>query len=457
MQENSNKKIIVMVSIIILVIVMGILIYILAIVDNKTDDSKNPNVNDSVFNDDEKTNNDKDNRSVVLANVKFLTSDYLEKEKGTKYYIYKDKTQKGDDEYYIIPEKDKKHYDENYQFVDSYTCQDKCITNEVFFLHEDKSLEYFDRKVGKVKKLTLAKKYETISEELVVLKYSDGKNIFYYGEYKGDRAFSPVGEDGAIELTFEYSNLLFGSSTSILDKGMYILALGGGTELSYEIYSDTKNRVGYGKYGNTEFYDVSLELSGENYKINVLAAGGEEHHLILSPQLKEIVSFSGNRENCLLKTSEYYCYFNDAYNLEGKETSAKIVKYDNVGKETLLKQYVSVVDMTDGLVVMALGKDKKYEIYDLAKNKVLYTFDALTSSQGQSYNTNFEIFNYFDKKTNTFHAFVKDAKLTKNDFPNENHNPEKDNYVNMFGYEYTYNVKTGEGKVTKKATYSELE
>ncbi len=299
----------------------------------------------------------------------------------------------------IIPEKDKKYYDENYQFVDSYTCQDNCITNEVFFLHEDKSLEYFDKKIGKIKNLTLVKKYETISDELSISKYNDEKNIFYYGEYKGDRAFSPVGEDGAIELTFEYSNLLFGSSTSILDKGMYILALGSGTELSYEIYSDIKNKLGYAKYGDTDFFDASLEMSGDNYKINVFAVGGEEHHLILDSQLKKIVSFSGNMENCLLKKGEYYCYFNGAYTLEENKQSAKIVKYDNTGKETLLKEYVSVVDMNDDLVVMALGKDKKYEIYDLAKDKVLYTFDALASSQNHIYNNSFEVYNYYEKMT----------------------------------------------------------
>ncbi len=99
MQEKNNKKVIVMVTIIILVILIGILIYVFGVGYNKTDDSKNPNVNNNVSNDN-KTNNDKDNRSIVLANVKFLTSDYLEKEKGTKYYIYKDANQKGDDEYY---------------------------------------------------------------------------------------------------------------------------------------------------------------------------------------------------------------------------------------------------------------------------------------------------------------------------------------------------------------------
>ncbi|MCX4366028.1 MAG: hypothetical protein OSJ70_09705 [Bacilli bacterium] len=449
-KKKNNKKIIILIAIILVVIIVGVLAFFLLSKDDKvTNNDNKTNNNTPVNNDGSNEDVNKDNSSKILADLK-LDEDVKEV-KDKKYFIYKTT----DGIFEIYPESDNEPY-EGDKLVTTYICQDDCIFVNGGFIHEDKSIEVFNYSNGKIEKLTLNKKYNTIDKDLSIEKYTLGKNTYYYGEYKGSKAFAKTEENDTMSLSFDRYNLFIGSNVNLMEKGTYVLASAKSDgKLMYEIFENATSKVGYNESGDDEFFDVSLEMSGDNYKINASVMDGDSYYIILNKKFDKIVDYYDYNDTCILNNNEYYCYMGIVDSEDNYST--KLSKFNQDGKETIIKQYEAVIGLTDDLIVMGMTKEKYYEIYDVKNNKVIYNFDKLTSSQSQCYHSYFDNYNYFDKKTNTFHAFVDDESLTEKDFPNENHDPEEDNYVNMFGYEYTYNVKTGQKSVTKKATYTQEE
>lgn len=454
--KKNNKKIIIMIAIIILVLVIGVLVFFIFNKDEKSNKENNLNSNNSVTdsNSDDKNEGTNNNSSIILTNLKIDEESVEEEIKDKKYYIYRfeDRQDGTGYNYEIYPESNNNPY-EGYKQVDTYTCKDNCIFRDSYFVHEDNSIETFNFSNGKIEKLSLNKKYETFDKNLIVEKYSSNNDIFYFAKYKEDNALSSIEDGGLIKLVFENYNLFFGSSVDLLEKGLYMIASPTDGQLSYEIYSDFTNKLVYDKALNDEFFGVSLEMDGSNYKINASIMDGDTIHLILNSKFKKIVEYDEYIDDCVFANDVYYCSMNQMS--VDYEESSTISSFDENGQESIIKKYKNVIVINNDLTVLALTTNNNLEVYDVKNNKVLYSFDALTSSQS-IFDEVFEgESKYYDEKKGIFYSFVEDEQLSKKDFPNETLNYDSENYV--FGYEYTYNVKTGEGKVTKKATFTQQE
>lgn len=161
-KKKNNKKIIILIAIILVVIIVGVLAFFLLSKDDKvTNNDNKTNNNTPVNNDGSNEDVNKDNSSKILADLK-LDEDVKEV-KDKKYFIYKTT----DGIFEIYPESDNEPY-EGDKLVTTYICQDDCIFVNGGFIHEDKSIEVFNYSNGKIEKLTLNKKYNTIDKDLSI-------------------------------------------------------------------------------------------------------------------------------------------------------------------------------------------------------------------------------------------------------------------------------------------------
>ncbi len=448
-KKKNSKKIIILVAIILVVIIVGVLAFFLLSKDDKvTNNDNKTNNNIPVSNDD---SNGVDNSSKILTNLK---ENLEEKEvKDKNYYIYKNNSffSSLGYEYSIYSQTEAKLYEMNNE-VGTYTCNDNCTFVNNAFIHEDKSLEVFNEVNGKVEKAVLNKKYNTVDNNLIIEKYTFGKDTYYYGEYQNSKAFAKTEENDTVSLSFDKYNLLFGSSVKDLENGIYILATNDKNFNYYEIYNN-KTKLNFNKENNNDadpFYvpfSISLEKNDSSYVVGKAVIGGEQYSVFTS-QFEKIVEYYDWNSDCVYNNNAYYCFKNSLYEYDDGGIKATVSKYDDSGKETLIRNYINVIDISSDLKVMALTSENKFEVFDLLNNKVLYTFDALTSTQSQVYSSYFRTNNYFDSKNNKFYAFVEDTKLSIKDFPDA-----KEDYENHFGYYFTYNVMTNEANVEKKAIF----
>lgn len=446
-KKKNNKKIIIMIAIIILVVVIGVLAFFIFTKDDKSNKPIDNNQANSTNNNSNEENDkdDENNESVVLANVK--ATEGFDGIKEKKYFIYKSSDSIGSS-YYILPEKNNEPY-EGDKLTSTYTCKDECVFKNYYFMHEDNSYEYFDENTGKVIAMKFDKKYETISDDLKIEKYTAGDNIIFYGEYKGDKNFNVVYDDKEIEISFDGYDLLFGSNLDTIEKGTYVLAKMDENYYYYEIYNNKTKRGLYKRVSDEDdtCISVNLEENDYNYKIGTVVIGGERY-FILNSKLEKIIEYYDWNSDCAYGNGAYYCFKND-FDLETEnKRKSTVSKYGENGKETLIRNYANVVDISPDLKVMGLTSENKFEVFDLLNNKVLYTFDVLTSTQTQVYGSYFRYSSYFDTKSNKFYAFVDDEKLSIKDFPNASEDNE-----NHFGYYYTYDVKTNKASIEKKAIF----
>lgn len=403
LNDERNKKIIV---ICILVIMLTIVLGLVFTLKKNKEDNKMSNNNNNI------SNNDK------TANYKKMFNIYKSENKE-KYQIVK----KGDKFY------------EGYKYVSSYGCLDECYFGYFYFVHEDGRIDVFDESNGTVRDLTFVKKYELVND-LEVLKYTLDDQEYYYLEYDDNRElFKDIADRISIFYGDEnVSSNAFVSSRSLLDENIYMLIEENNGKEEARIYKD--NDLVHSQSDGVSAAGSSFNKLGSFYKTNYYG-----NVFILNDKFKRIVNYDASADSCIHDEDIVYCALNDS-----KKKSAKLVKYDLLGKETVIKNYKLIVGLSSELIVMGLSLNNNFEIYDIKNNKVLYEFNKLSNTQKWYYNDYFNNYSSYDEDNKIFKVFVSDSKLSKEDFMELL----GDNVDYIYGYEYSYNIKNSEGKFLKK-------
>lgn len=402
LKDERNKKIIVVCILVIMLTIVFCLVFTL----------KQKKENNGTIDDNNISNNDK--------------SDYKK-----LFSIYKSE----DKEKYQIVKKGDKFYD-GYKYVSSYGCLDECYFGGFYFVHEDGRIDVFDEGNGKVRDLTFIKKYELVNG-LEVLKYVLDDYEYYYLEYDDNRElFKDI--DDRISIFYGDENTksnAFVSSRSLLDENIYMLIEENDGEEIAKIYKD--NSLVYSQRDGISAAGSSFNKLGSFYKTNYYG-----NVFILNDKFKRIVNYDDAADSCINDGDNIYCALNDP-----KKKSSKLVRYDLLGKETVIKNYKLTVGLTSELVVMGLSLNNNFEVYDIKNNKVLYEFNKLSNTQQWYYNNYFNNYSSYDENNKIFKVFVSDTSLKNEDFKELL----GDNVDYIYGYEYSYNIKTGESKISKMA------